>query len=54
MTFLECRHGPRWAFFMREAASSLKLAKSASTALERRLWLVQALSELERAAECIA
>lgn len=36
---------------MREAATSLELAAQASTKALRRLWLDQAWSELERAAD---
>lgn len=50
-TALAMRNGPRWAWFMREAEISLALAKTAPTRKLKRLWLDQAWSELERAAE---
>lgn len=47
-------NGPRWAFFMREAEISLRLASTAPTPTLRRGWLQQASSELLRADEASA
>lgn len=42
-------NGPRWAFYMREAAESVRLAQTSPTRSLRRAWLAQAVSEIERA-----